>query len=54
MRKILVISLLLLGSYLTKAQENYSTLTRKALETMWKAKDSTGYKKALSMYENCF
>lgn len=37
-----------------EAQENYSTLTQKALETMWKAKDETGYKKALEMYENAF
>ena len=36
------------------AQENYSTLTRKALETMWKAKDEIGYKKALEMYEAAF
>src|SRR5690606_2824298 len=38
----------------TNAQENYSTLTQKALETMWKSKDETGYKKALDMYEEAF
>ncbi|MCK9220961.1 MAG: alpha/beta hydrolase-fold protein [Bacteroidales bacterium] len=36
------------------AQENYSELARKALETMRKAKDESGYKKALEMYEEAF
>lgn len=40
--------------FLVKAQENYSTLTRQALQTMWKAKDEESYKKALDMYENAF
>ncbi|MXN90305.1 hypothetical protein GR160_03625 [Flavobacterium sp. Sd200] len=39
---------------IAKAQENYSTLTREALETMWKSKDETGYKIALDMYEEVF
>lgn len=48
--------ILLLGfvSLLANAQENYTTLTEKALKTMRKAKDSTGYKKALNMYEEAF
>lgn len=45
---------LILFSFLAKAQENYSTLSRKALETMWKSKDEIGYKKALNMYEEAF
>jgi len=36
------------------AQENYSTLTQKALEAMWESKEETGYKKALDMYEEAF
>ena len=40
--------------FLIKAQENYSSLTRKALETMWKAKTQQDYEKALAMYENAF
>ncbi|WP_353163772.1 alpha/beta hydrolase-fold protein [Empedobacter brevis] len=49
----IAIFLVLSGSF-AKAQENYSTLARKALETMWKAKDENGYKKALEMYEDAF
>lgn len=36
------------------AQENYSSLSQKALETMWEAKDDIGYKKALDIYEEAF
>ncbi len=54
MKNTLITLLLLLGSCLTRAQQNYTTLTRKALETMWKAEDSIGYKKALEMYEDAF
>lgn len=54
MKKRLIIVLLALVSYSVKAQETYSTLTEKALKTMWKAKDSTGYRKSLDMYENAF
>lgn len=53
MRYCIVLFLVLLSLF-AKAQENYSTLTRKALETMWKAKDENGYKKALEMYEDAF
>lgn len=45
---------LIMAGFLAKAQENYTTLTRKALETMWKARDEAGYKKALEMYEDAF
>lgn len=41
-------------SFIVKAQENYSTMTQRALETMWKAKDEASYKKALNLYENAF
>ena len=43
-----------LSCFFVEAQENYSTLTQKALETMWKAKDTVGFKKALAMYEQAF
>ncbi|WP_267402113.1 MULTISPECIES: alpha/beta hydrolase-fold protein [unclassified Chryseobacterium] len=49
-----VIVFLVLSFFFTKAQENYSSLTRKALETMWKAKTEQDYQKALDMYENAF
>lgn len=39
---------------ISNAQENYSNLTQKALETMWEAKDETGYQKALDRYEEAF
>lgn len=45
---------LVLINLLASGQENYSTLTKKALETMWKSKDEAGYKKALDMYEEAF
>ena len=35
-------------------QENYSKLTEEALETMWEAKDTVGYRKSLDMYERAF
>lgn len=53
MRYYLTLGLTLL-CFLVSGQENYSTLTRKALETMWKAKDETGYQKALTLYEDAF
>ncbi|WP_367913030.1 alpha/beta hydrolase-fold protein [Leadbetterella sp. DM7] len=40
--------------FLCHGQEGYSVLTRKALEAMWKAKDTTAYRNALNMYENAF
>jgi len=46
--------LLIQFSFLAEAQENYSTLTQKALETMWKAKNESDNKKALDMYEEAF
>ncbi len=45
---------LLLISFTARGQENYSTLTQRALETMWKSKDEAGYRKALDMYEEAF
>ncbi len=48
------IILSLLFCQLLAAQENYSTLTRKALKTMWDAKDLEGYQKSLDMYEEAF
>ncbi|MBD3906992.1 alpha/beta hydrolase-fold protein [Chryseobacterium sp. Ch-15] len=53
MRYCIALFLALLSLF-AKAQENYSTLSRKALETMWKANDENGYKKALEMYEEAF
>ncbi|MCT2560615.1 alpha/beta hydrolase-fold protein [Chryseobacterium herbae] len=53
MRYYLTLSLFLV-CLLVNGQENYSTLTQKALETMWKAKDETGYQKSLDMYEEAF
>jgi hypothetical protein len=53
MRYYIALSLILV-SFLASGQENYSTLTQKALETMWKSKDDAGYKKALNMYEEAF
>jgi predicted esterase len=53
MKYIISLSLLLI-SLLVNGQENYSALTQKALETMWKSKDEAGYKKALDMYEEAF
>lgn len=53
MRYYIALFLVLLSLF-AKAQENYSTLARKALETMWKAKDENGYKQALDMYEDAF
>lgn len=45
---------LVLSSLFAEAQENYSSLTKKALQTMWKAKEDSDYKKALDMYEDAF
>lgn len=49
---IALISILFCG--IANAQETYSKLTQRALETMWKAKEERGYKKALDMYEDAF
>ncbi|MDY6121600.1 MAG: hypothetical protein SPI72_00720 [Porphyromonas sp.] len=35
-------------------QENYSTLTRDALKTMWQAEDSVGLRTSFDMYERAF
>lgn len=35
-------------------QEDYSKLTKEALETMWQAKDTVGYRNSLDMYERAF
>ncbi|WP_242401531.1 hypothetical protein [Porphyromonas macacae] len=35
-------------------QENYSKLTKEALETMWEAKDTVDYRKSFDMYERAF
>lgn len=53
MKYCITLGFILFG-FFAIAQENYSTLSRKALETMWKSKDETGYKKALDMYEEAF
>lgn len=53
MRYYIILGLILI-SFFANGQENYSTLTQKALETMWKSKDEAGYKKALNMYEEAF
>lgn len=45
---------LILIAFFANGQDNYSTLTQKALETMWKSKDEAGYEKALEMYETAF
>lgn len=49
-----VVLIFALFSVLVEAQTNYSTLTQKALETMWEAKDEMDYKTALDMYEEAF
>ena len=46
--------LLILLFFFSEAQENYSTLTEKASELMEEAKNETGYKKALDLYEQAF
>ncbi len=53
MRYYITLSLLLI-SFLARGQDNYSTLTQRALETMWKSKDEAGYRKALDLYEEAF
>lgn len=53
MRHGLVLLLTLCG-LMAAAQKNYSDLTQKALETMWKARDEKGYKLALTLYEEAF
>lgn len=46
--------LLLLLSLFAEAQDNYSAFTEKASELMEEAKDETGYRKALDLYEEAF
>lgn len=41
-------------SQILQAQDNYTTLTKKALQTMWDAKDLAGYQKSLDQYEEAF
>jgi hypothetical protein len=53
MRYYITLSLLLI-SFVANGQNNYSTLTQRALETMWKSKDEVGYKRALDLYEEAF
>src|SRR5690554_3009475 len=53
MRKIFFL-LILLTTFYVNAQETYSELRQKALETMWKAEDEDGYRLSLSLYENAF
>jgi hypothetical protein len=52
--KYLIALLGIFLSFLVEAQENYSTLTREALEIMRNSKNETNYKKALDMYEEAF
>lgn len=49
-----LVFILIFASLAVNAQGNYSTLTEKALHTMWKAKDSIAYRKAFDMYEDAF
>lgn len=49
-----IFSLAIFLSLCANAQENYSSLTKRALETMWEAKDEAGYKQALKLYEEAF
>ncbi|MCK9626148.1 MAG: alpha/beta hydrolase-fold protein [Bacteroidales bacterium] len=52
--KYLIALLGIFLGFLVEPQENYSTLTRKALEIMINSKNETNYKKALDMYEEAF
>lgn len=45
---------LLLFSSVLSGQASYTSMTEKALSTMWKAEDSIGYRTALSLYEAAF
>lgn len=49
-----VMLLLILFGFFVKAQDNYSTFTEKASELMEEAKDETGYRNALDLYEKAF
>ncbi|MGJ1316391.1 hypothetical protein, partial [Sphingobacterium multivorum] len=53
MRYCIVLFLVLLSLF-AQAQENYSTLIRKAVENKKKAKDSIAYLHALGLYEDAF
>lgn len=52
--KYCITMLLLLFVFFAKAQGNYAALTEKASELMEEAKDETGYRKALVLYEEAF
>lgn len=54
MKKYWLLTLLLCITVCLFSQDDYKQLSREALETMWQAKDSSGYAKALSMYEAAF
>ncbi|AZA83127.1 hypothetical protein C1637_19720 [Chryseobacterium lactis] len=53
MKYYITVLLVLLG-FFSKAQENYAALTGKAFGVMEEAKDETGYRKALDLYEEAF
>lgn len=52
--KYYTVLFLLLFNFFAKAQKDYSALTEKASEVMEEAKDETGYRKALVLYEEAF
>ncbi|REC60769.1 hypothetical protein DRF65_19350 [Chryseobacterium pennae] len=52
--KYYTVLLLILFSFFAKAQKEYSELTEKASELMEEAKDETGYRNALALYEKAF
>lgn len=54
MKKLLITILTLSSISSVVAQETYSELRQKALQTMHKAKDEDGYRLSLSLYENAF
>lgn len=53
MKYCIMLLLIFLGSFV-QAQENYSTLTRKASELLEEAKGEIGYWKSLDLYEEAF
>lgn len=54
MRNYSFFIILLLSQFVVTAQETYSEMTSKALETMWSAQDTLDYRKALNLYEKAF
>jgi len=54
MKKCYLFVLLLLIASSVAAQDSYSAMSQAALETMWGAEDSTGYRDALNLYEAAF